>query len=226
MDDKTDNPVCFDGERDSQPLAGAGLREIFSCATDAVFAIDDAHRIVYQNETFARIFRQRLSRFPGRKCHEVVCGQTLDGQPQCRPDCPVGENLLDGRALAHFDLTVPQPEGEPLWFCVGAFPLSSSFGDAAAVCMLRPVSAYKVLARLSQMNLPNEVPPPPAANPLTPREREILRLLAEGHNTRKLADKLHISYVTTRNHIHHIFEKLGVHSRAEAVSSAFRHRLI
>ncbi len=223
MDDKTRNTVCFSPWRDDRSYAGANLHEIFSCATDAVFAIDDSRRIVYQNETFARIFRQGLSRSPDRKCHEVVCGQTLDGRPQCRPDCSVGGSLLDGLAVEHFDLTVPQPEGEPLWFRVGAFPLSPSF-EAVAVCMLRPASACKVLAHLAEMKSPKENLSP--ANPLSPREREILRLLAEGHSTRRLANELHISHVTTRNHIHHILEKLGVHSRAEAVSFAYRYRLV
>src|SRR3989344_4047937 len=206
MDDKTRNTVCFSPWRDDRSYAGANLHEIFSCATDAVFAIDDSRRIVYQNETFARIFRQGLSLSPDRKCHEVVCGQTLDG-----------------RAVEPFDLPVPQPEGEPLWFRVGAFPLSPSF-EAVAVCMLRPASACKVLAHLAEMKSPKENLSP--ANPLSPREREILRLLAEGHSTRRLANELHISHVTTRNHIHHILEKLGVHSRAEAVSFAYRHRLV
>lgn len=226
MDDKHNDAVCFGAGQGSEPPAMAGLHDVFSCATDAVFAIDDSRRIVYQNETFARIFRQRLSRCPGRKCYEVVCGQTLDGRPLCRPDCPMGGSLLDGRAVAHFDLTVPQPEGEPLWFCVGAFPLSSSFGNAAAVCMLRSVSAYKVLARLAEMKLPKEGPLTQVANPLTPREREILGLLAAGCGTKKLARELHISHVTARNHIHHIFEKLGVHSRAEAVSFVYRNSLL
>ena len=53
---------------------------------------------------------------------------------------------------------------------------------------------------------------------LTPREDEILRLLARGTDTGGIAAELMISRTTVRNHIQHILHKLGVHSRLEAVS--------
>ena len=56
---------------------------------------------------------------------------------------------------------------------------------------------------------------------LTRREREILSLLAKGLNTKALARIVNISYATARNHIQHIYSKLGVHNRAEAVSYSF-----
>ena len=58
------------------------------------------------------------------------------------------------------------------------------------------------------------------------RELDILRLMADGSSTRKIADDLFISTATARNHIQHIIEKLGVHSKLEAVSLAFRRSLI
>ena len=199
------------------------LSEIFSRTSDAVFAIDDSCRIVYRNKNFSRFFPCPTSGGTDRHCYEVVCGKTLDGRAFCNPDCPIGKSLTSGHLVENFDLIVPQPEGEPLWFCVGAFPLSPSC-NAAAVCMLRPISAYKALARLAEMKLSKENPPP--ASSLTRREREILSLLAAGCGTKKLARKLHISHVTARNHICHIFEKLDVHSRAEAVIYAYRHSLL
>ena len=53
---------------------------------------------------------------------------------------------------------------------------------------------------------------------LTVREREILRLLAEDHDLYTIANELHISYVTVRNHVQHVLAKLGVHSIMEAVA--------
>ena len=52
---------------------------------------------------------------------------------------------------------------------------------------------------------------------LTPREEEILRLLAKGYVTKEIADQLHISFDTVRSHLRHIYEKLHVRSRTEAV---------
>ncbi len=55
---------------------------------------------------------------------------------------------------------------------------------------------------------------------LSPRELEVLRLLAEGLGTRAIAERLVISTSTTRNHIQRILTRLGVHSRLEAVRAA------
>jgi len=53
---------------------------------------------------------------------------------------------------------------------------------------------------------------------LSSREREVLRLLAEGGNKRSIATELYISPDTVRSHLQHIFAKLGVRSKLEAVS--------
>jgi len=63
-------------------------------------------------------------------------------------------------------------------------------------------------------------------NPLSPREREVLQLLCEGDSYRRIAEQLYISGHTVRSHIKNIYEKLHVHSRAEAVVKAIRERLI
>ena len=55
---------------------------------------------------------------------------------------------------------------------------------------------------------------------LTNREREVLRLVAEGHTDRKVAEVLVISHRTVNRHLSNIFAKLDVSSRAAAVASA------
>ena len=68
---------------------------------------------------------------------------------------------------------------------------------------------------------------PSAPSPtLTPRELQILRLLAEGASTRDIADSLYISVATARNHVQNILRKLDVHSKLEAVSRALRTHLL
>ena len=62
-------------------------------------------------------------------------------------------------------------------------------------------------------------PPPPRRHPhLTPRQTEVLRLLEHGRSTRQIADELHLTVETVRNHIRRILATLGVHSRLEAVA--------
>jgi DNA-binding NarL/FixJ family response regulator len=61
---------------------------------------------------------------------------------------------------------------------------------------------------------------------LSPRERQILELLAAGRTQRDIASELVISSKTVATHIQHILAKLGVHTRAQAVAKAFRVGLV
>ena len=64
------------------------------------------------------------------------------------------------------------------------------------------------------------------ADDLTPREREVLQLLAEGLPNKQIAQRLRISEHTVKFHVNTIFSKLGAHSRTEAVTRAARFGLI
>ncbi len=59
--------------------------------------------------------------------------------------------------------------------------------------------------------------PPPH---LTPRQAEVLRLLEQGRSTKQIAQELHISTETVRNHVRHLLRALGVNTRLEAVAAA------
>jgi DNA-binding NarL/FixJ family response regulator len=61
---------------------------------------------------------------------------------------------------------------------------------------------------------------------LTERELEVLRLFAEGLDTREVAERLDITLHTVRNHLQSCIRKLGVHTRTQAVSAAIRRGLI
>jgi PAS domain S-box-containing protein len=69
--------------------------------------------------------------------------------------------------------------------------------------------------------------PAPTAHPhLTPRQTEVLRLLEDGRSTGQIAEELHLSVETVRNHIRHILRALGVNSRLEAVALTRREHLV
>jgi DNA-binding NarL/FixJ family response regulator len=59
------------------------------------------------------------------------------------------------------------------------------------------------------------------AETLTPRETEIIRLLAKGYLYKEIADQLGLSVETVRTHLHRIYDKLHVHTRTEAVMKLF-----
>ncbi len=68
--------------------------------------------------------------------------------------------------------------------------------------------------------------PTPSGGVLTPREREVLQLLAEGRINKEVASTLGISVTTVETHRAHIMHKLGAHSVTELVHYAVRHKII
>jgi len=76
------------------------------------------------------------------------------------------------------------------------------------------------------INLFREIKPPKeAAYELTPHEVRLLRMLVEGHSYKTAAAELHVSVNTIKFHLRHIYDKLQVHTKSEAVAKALRHGL-
>lgn len=69
-------------------------------------------------------------------------------------------------------------------------------------------------------------PMPERAPHLSPRELDVLRLLAEGRSNRQMARDLGITEATVKGYLRELFEKLGASDRAHAVALALRTRLI
>jgi NarL family two-component system response regulator LiaR len=83
-----------------------------------------------------------------------------------------------------------------------------------------PKIAHVVLRRLSGTQAH------PSTSPLTPRETEILQLIAEGSGNAEIAEKLYVSLGTIKGHVADILEKLSASDRAQAAVTAYRRGLI
>jgi DNA-binding NarL/FixJ family response regulator len=82
------------------------------------------------------------------------------------------------------------------------------------------------LLRLAGQNREEEVEARASIDQITPREREVLQKLAEGLSNKEIAASLHMSIDTERTHMMNILNKLGVHSRLQALVFAARHSLV
>lgn len=111
-----------------------------------------------------------------------------------------GEAVLGRLTVA----LVRAPDGEPRYFI-------SQLEDLSGLRRLRPA-----------VSAPSDA----EACELTPRQVEILQLLADGRSTRQIAEEFHLSQVTVRNHIARLMANLGVHTRMQAVVAASRLGLI
>jgi DNA-binding NarL/FixJ family response regulator len=91
--------------------------------------------------------------------------------------------------------------------------------------LTKPFDPDELLARARRL-LARTRPPAALDTPLTAREVQVLRLLADGGTQETIAEELFISVKTVATHIQRIITKLGVHSRTEAVALAYRTGLV
>jgi PAS domain S-box-containing protein len=84
----------------------------------------------------------------------------------------------------------------------------------------RIVGVFGVVHHREEMPAPNPHPH------LTPRQNEVLHLLAHGRSTAQIAEELHLSTDTVRNHVRRMLRALGAHSRIEALAIAHREGLL
>ncbi len=212
---------------------------------DGAMLADEKGTVLLWNKAAERLLGFRAENVLGRPCNEVMRGETLSGHPFCSPSCAVGHRLGCGSGVRNFDLQTRTQSGKVVWLNVSSLPVPSRkpgrflfahlFRDITKrkkvlglaeelYAVLAPPGGHRVpdtMRRRTAENPLNAVPEISRTLPLSEREREILRWLAAGKNGKEIAETLCISPVTVRNHIRHILEKLGAHSRLQALTIAF-----
>ena len=159
------------------------------------------------------------------------------------PRAPIGTNLLeayrgheDPRAQAVANGIVAVFEGKAMYFEIehrasresGRSYLTSVAalrGDGAGAVVVHNVVGGRAtpnLRRPVDVRSTSGAPASSGIKRLTPREREVLELMAAGLDNRAIAAKLRIQYTTVRGHVRSVIEKVGARSRLEAVARAYR----
>jgi PAS domain S-box-containing protein len=213
--------------------------DIIAGTASAAFATDESGRIVVWNKAAERLLGHGAARILGKPCHEVVCGKDVFGNRFCDQECSLLRMVRKREAIHHFGMELRTASGRTLRADVSVVvipgPRSSQF---TIIHLLHPVVPIPETAEFPGVSVtsahadaapvsPEAAPQPPGrSGPLTEREVEVLRLMADGAGTEGIAVSLFISHITVRNHIQNILRKLDVHNRLEAVSLALRTRLI
>jgi DNA-binding NarL/FixJ family response regulator len=96
---------------------------------------------------------------------------------------------------------------------------------AAGEALLAPAVTRRLIAEFARLR-PRPQAPPNGLDALTPRETEILGLVAEGLSNREIALRLVLSDETVKTHVSHVLHKLGLRDRAQAVVVAYESRLV
>ena len=221
-------------------LSLAEVGRLFDGTADGVYIVTSAQRVVFWNDAAEQLTGIRREDAIGRQCYELIAGTDYDGWCFCRKDCPTIECARRGEAVSNYDVFA-RPGERKLWVNVGIVVAhAAEFSEPVAVHIFRDVTRMRraeILAKETIATVARVTPPGSAADEgldpcpvpqplLTPREIEVLRLLASGANPRAIAQSLVLSPATVRNHIENLMGKLGVHSRLQAVVYAAHHGLL
>jgi DNA-binding NarL/FixJ family response regulator len=95
---------------------------------------------------------------------------------------------------------------------------------AAGESLLAPTVTSRLIARFARQ--PGMVATPPALDALTPREREVLVLIARGLSNKEIAARLVVAEQTVKTHVGRILAKLALRDRAQAVMAAYESGLV
>jgi PAS domain S-box-containing protein len=217
------------------------LKELLESTADGAFAVDTNLKIVHWNKAAQDILGFEKSATIGYPCHQILQGLDESHRLICTTFCRVAKSVSRREPVANYNILTLTKDGKRRWLnmSVIAHRAGNRGGNPFILHLFRnntnkndvDIFLNKVLEvarnnnnRSSESFPARELIPP--FDELTPREREVLLLLAKGQGTREIAQNLVISPNTVRNHIQNIFQKLHVHRRAEAVAYAIKHGLI
>lgn len=187
---------------------------------DAAFAVDSLGRISAWNNAAAELFGLSEAEVINVRCHKIFQCADENG-PVCAERCIIERAVGDNGLQTNFDLRIQTRSGK-LWCNLSALIASDAVSRVRhAIYIVQPCEIRKRLEQAVSEFVRSQTATAPHVNVhLTSREVEVLRSLAKGHNTRKIANQLHISSATVNNHVKHILTKFDAHTRLEAIRHA------
>ena len=198
--------------------------------------MDRRQRIVYWNVRAEALLGWTAREALGKKCWEVFSGRDVFGNVCCFRDCGVAVAASRGESPAPFVMNVRSRDGKERRLITRTVALPSPGATYRTLIHLFDDAESRTLDsaldRVKSVVVPKAERPAPSDDErrttvvLTPRELQIVRLLAAGYGSVNIAARLDLSHATVRNHIQHLLRRLEVHSQVEAVSVAFRTGLI
>ncbi len=212
---------------------------------EATIAIDERGLVVAWNAAAEKLLGRAAAGAIGRPCYELMHGSSPAGRPICGADCAVIALCREGKAARRYEMVAKRPDGTEVWLDVTSVTLDDDGHPVSVHVLTESVSAKRlaviaeeVAGRLAESQgagasqrpgvaqTPAEAARRAIGEALTPREVEVLQLVAAGVRTDDIAQRLSLARNTVRNHIQNIQTKLGVHSRVEAVVLALQAGLV
>jgi len=208
---------------DDQPLFREGLRTLLSVHPDFEVVGEAANgaeaiRLVRLHSPSVVLMDLQMPVLDG-----VAATRSLHEE---RPDCRVivlttfddDEMVFDGLRAGAVGYLLKDAPSEKLAEAIRVAARGETF--------LQPSVAAKVVAEFARLTKKAVVPPTSLVDPLSERELEILRLIAQGASNREIAGTLFLAEGTVKNHVTNILGKLEVRDRTQAALKAKESSLI
>jgi PAS domain S-box-containing protein len=209
------------------------LTKLVHSTCDPAFAVDSDGYIAAWNAGAEKLFGMAASAALGQACGGILKGADECG-PVCSEHCTIRRSIENRHPLGNFDLQVETAKGRQ-WSNVSVLITDDHNSTRPyAIYILRPIDFRKrleILVRDFVVTSTSVTPEdavamiastraPAKDSDLSPRELEILRMLAHGESSKTVSAQLNISRTTVNNHVQHILRKLDVHTRLEAIRRA------
>ena len=211
------------------------------CMTIRIAIVED-HREIREG------LAQLINATPGYRCTAVYGSmeETLEKLPKNLPDLLLSDIGLPGMDGIRGVRILKERHPELLILMLTVYDDNERIFDAlcagASGYLLKKTPWAKLIELLKEaadggspmspevarrvIDLFREIKPPKEAEyDLTPHEVRLLRMLVEGHSYKTAAAELRVSVNTIKFHLRHIYDKLQVHTKSEAVAKALRHGL-
>ncbi len=182
---------------------------------EPVFAFGEDMTILSWNRAAEELTGIPAEEAVGRPCWQVICGVDERGALVCHAGCSGARLTRKGWPVGAQELLVKTSGGR-----------RRVMVSTIAVRDAEPPLFIHVMRDGLEEPAEGEEPPPLPAPSLTPRQLQVLDLLADGAPAKVIAHRLGIAETTVRNHIRMILLELGAHSQLEALAEARRRRLI
>ncbi len=218
-------------------MTADALLSALTTATCGAYAVSVDQTIVFWNRAAERILGYTSDEVMGRRCYEVVAGLAPGAlTPECLGGCPSIRYLRAGLVPAPLKLRLLCSSGERKWVTVTPMVVAGMLRDAPLLIHLFDESTEEgaeaageslrnALAASGAATLPEQ--PASAGAPATTqilsrRELEVLRLMAQGWDTQRIATEMGISRHTVRNHIRNLRQRLNASTKLDAVVKGLR----
>jgi DNA-binding NarL/FixJ family response regulator len=161
----------------------------------------------------------RMPVMDGIEATRQIVAETVDGGPRIvmLTTFDLDEHVYDALSAGASGFLLKEVTAERLFDAVRVI----AAGDA----LLAPTVTRRLIGEFMRLR-PRPPRPPAALAALTPRETEVLRLVAEGLSNTEIAARLFVSAETVKSHVSRVLSKLGLRDRAQAVVAAYESGLV